>query len=70
MFAIFSAQQQFRAIFPEADDQLLNYLDDDGMSIEPSWYIPVVPVALMNGCDGIGECLFEGLKVVNNLKPS
>lgn len=43
-----------RALFPQADDALLTFLDDDGQSIEPEWYMPVVPQVLMNGAEGIG----------------
>ena len=43
-----------RALFHKADDQLLNYLTDDGASIEPEYYVPVLPMVLINGSDGIG----------------
>ncbi|CAM9132193.1 unnamed protein product [Discosporangium mesarthrocarpum] len=43
-----------RAIFHPDDDPLLNYLDDDGLSIEPEYYIPVLPLILVNGSEGIG----------------
>ena len=43
-----------RALFPQNDDALLEYLDDDGQSIEPQWYMPVVPQVLLNGAEGIG----------------
>ncbi|KAN0060781.1 DNA topoisomerase 2 [Thecaphora frezii] len=43
-----------RALYHPADEKLLNYLDDDGQSIEPEWYIPVVPQVLLNGSEGIG----------------
>lgn len=43
-----------RALFNAKDDALLNYLDDDGQSIEPEWYVPVVPQVLLNGGEGIG----------------
>ena len=43
-----------RAIFPEADDAVLNYLDDDGTLVEPEYYIPIIPFALINGISGIG----------------
>lgn len=43
-----------RKIYHPDDDALLNYLDDDGMSIEPEYYVPVIPMALVNGSDGIG----------------
>ena len=29
-----------RAMFPECDDALLNYLDEDGQRIEPDYYYP------------------------------
>ncbi|GAA6023335.1 hypothetical protein JCM10207_005750, partial [Rhodosporidiobolus poonsookiae] len=43
-----------RSVFHPADDDILDYLNDDGQSIEPSWYIPVLPMVLVNGSDGIG----------------
>ncbi|KAG8785302.1 DNA topoisomerase 2 [Serendipita sp. 397] len=43
-----------RTIFHPADDALLNYLKEDNLSIEPEWYVPVIPLVLVNGADGIG----------------
>jgi len=43
-----------RYLFPEADDAILNYLDDDGTIVEPEYYVPIIPFALMNGISGIG----------------
>eukprot|EP00804_Cyclotella_cryptica_P008042 CCRYP_004548-RA/>CCRYP_004548-RA protein AED:0.12 eAED:0.22 QI:0/0.6/0/1/1/1/6/0/1916 len=43
-----------RAIFHPDDDALLNYLNDDGLSIEPEYYVPVIPMVLVNGSEGIG----------------
>ena len=43
-----------RKIFPETDDNILQYLDDDGQSIQPEYYIPIIPMALVNGSIGIG----------------
>ncbi|KAJ3222418.1 DNA topoisomerase 2 [Clydaea vesicula] len=43
-----------RAVYHPADDAILKYLNDDGQNIEPEWYIPILPMILMNGCDGIG----------------
>ncbi|KAK7243530.1 hypothetical protein RIF29_38329 [Crotalaria pallida] len=43
-----------RCIFHEDDDKLLKYLNEDGRSIEPSWYIPIIPMVLVNGSEGIG----------------
>lgn len=43
-----------RKVFREEDLPILKYLDDDGMSIEPEYYIPIVPMILINGGFGIG----------------
>ena len=43
-----------RSLFPEADDAILNYLDDDGTKVEPEFYVPIIPFALVNGIKGIG----------------
>jgi len=43
-----------RFIFPEADDPVLNYLNDDGTIVEPEYYVPIIPFALINGISGIG----------------
>jgi DNA topoisomerase-2 len=44
-----------RLVFHKDDEALINYLDDDGLSIEPDHYVPIIPMVLVNGCDGIGE---------------
>ena len=43
-----------RAIFHPDDDKILDYLDDDGISVEPRHYLPVLPMVLVNGADGVG----------------
>lgn len=43
-----------RMIFKEEDNVILNYQDDDGQQIEPEYYIPVIPMILVNGGIGIG----------------
>ncbi len=43
-----------RSIFPEADDAVLTYKDDDGTLVEPEYYVPIIPFCLMNGISGIG----------------
>ncbi len=43
-----------RRLFDSRDDPILNYLDDDGKSIEPDYYVPVMPSVLINGTEGIG----------------
>jgi DNA topoisomerase-2 len=43
-----------RCIFPEQDDKILKYLDDDGTPVEPQFYVPIIPMVLVNGSKGIG----------------
>ncbi|BFZ54993.1 DNA topoisomerase 2 [Savitreella phatthalungensis] len=63
-----------RRIFCEADAPLLNYLNDDGLSIEPEWYVPVLPMVLVNGAAGIGTGWstsipnFDPREIVDNLR--
>ena len=63
-----------RKIFPAADDALLNYLQDDGQSIEPEWYVPIIPACLFSDASGIGTGYstnipnFNPREIVENLK--
>lgn len=43
-----------RHIFNPQDDPILKYLQDDNQLVEPQWYIPIIPMVLVNGADGIG----------------
>ena len=43
-----------RLIFKEEDNAILNYQDDDGQQIEPEYYVPIIPMILVNGGIGIG----------------
>ncbi|KAK5640442.1 hypothetical protein RI129_011253 [Pyrocoelia pectoralis] len=43
-----------RLIFHSDDDPLLKHEYDDNKKIEPVWYIPILPMILVNGADGIG----------------
>jgi DNA topoisomerase-2 len=43
-----------RHIFPETDDAILEYLDDDGQIVEPRFYAGVLPMVVVNGAKGIG----------------
>ena len=43
-----------RSIFPHLDDNVLNYLNDDGVMVEPIFYAPIIPMILVNGSKGIG----------------
>jgi DNA topoisomerase-2 len=46
--------KEARTIFDPKDDDILTYLDDDGRSIEPEYYMPTLPMILVNGSEGIG----------------
>ena len=43
-----------RKIFMENDDNLLLYNVEEGLKIEPVWYVPIIPMVLVNGAEGIG----------------
>jgi len=63
-----------RAIFKELDDPILEYQDEEGLSIEPVWYCPIIPMILVNGADGIGTGWstsvpnFNPRDIINNLR--
>lgn len=41
-------------LFPADDHHVLPYAEDDGKIVEPVYYAPVLPLALINGAHGIG----------------
>jgi DNA topoisomerase II len=43
-----------KKIFRKEDLPILEYLDDDGLRIEPEFYVPLIPMILVNGAVGIG----------------
>jgi len=43
-----------RYIYRKEDDAVLDYLEDDGFPVEPLFYVPIVPMILVNGGKGIG----------------
>ncbi|TDH72733.1 hypothetical protein CCR75_003686 [Bremia lactucae] len=47
-------EQMTRVLYDPLDNDCLKYLSEDGQSIEPEWYIPIIPMVLVNGSDGIG----------------
>lgn len=53
---IFTKMMKYtRILFPETDDDLLNYTLDDGLKVEPDNYYPILPMILVNGVRvGIG----------------
>lgn len=63
-----------RLIFNPKDDPLLKHNYDDGKRIEPEWYIPIIPMVLVNGADGIGTgwstkiANYNPREIVSNLR--
>lgn len=63
-----------RKLFNPLDEPLLAYNTDDDHTIEPEAYVPVVPLVLINGADGIGTGWSSSIPnynpedVVENLK--
>ena len=47
-------QPYMKDLVPADDLPCLKYRDDDGLSVEPEWYAPVLPMLLVNGARGIG----------------
>ncbi len=62
-----------KVIFNDKDSELLKYLEDDGQTIEPEFFLPIIPMILVNGCEGIGTgystfipC-YSPLQIIDNL---
>lgn len=41
-------------MFPAEDEPLLKYKWEESLRVEPDWYVPIIPMVLINGADGIG----------------
>jgi len=41
-------------LYPALDFPLLEYNEDDGVTCEPKFYVPIIPMVLVNGMNGIG----------------
>ena len=57
-----------RNIFKKEDDNILNYLNDDGNMVEPDWYAPIIPMILINGSKGIGTGFSTDIPSFNPVK--
>jgi DNA topoisomerase-2 len=56
-----------RSIFPALDDNVLQYLNDDGLIVEPLFYAPIIPMVLVNGSKGIGTGFSTDIMCYNPL---
>jgi DNA topoisomerase-2 len=52
-------------LFPEDDFPLLEYLDDDGVKVEPRFYVPILPTVLINGNCGVGTAYSTDIPCFN-----
>ncbi|ORM40063.1 DNA topoisomerase 2 [Babesia sp. Xinjiang] len=63
-----------RLIFVEEDDNILQYQNEEGQTIEPLYYIPTIPMVLVNGSEGIGTGFssqipnYNPLDIIRNLR--
>jgi len=57
-----------RYLFPQADDNVLTYLNDDGQPVEPIYYAPIIPMILVNGSKGIGTGFSTDIMCYNPLQ--
>ena len=60
-------------IFKKVDNHLLNEQFDDGLPIEPEYYVPIIPMILVNGTEGIGTGFstkippYNPINIIDNL---
>ena len=57
-----------RSIYPALDDNVLDYLNDDGLLVEPVYYAPIIPMVLVNGSKGIGTGFSTDIMCYNPLQ--
>lgn len=60
-------------VYNKSDNEILKYLDDDGNKVEPEFYVPILPMILVNGSQGVGTGFstfipcYNPIEIVNNL---
>ncbi|XP_023932528.1 LOW QUALITY PROTEIN: DNA topoisomerase 2-alpha-like [Lingula anatina] len=63
-----------RAVFNAHDEPLYKYCYDDNLKVEPQFYVPILPMVLVNGAEGIGTGWstkipnYDIREIVSNLK--
>lgn len=61
-------------LFKKDDELILKNLDDDGYMVEPEYYVPILPLILINGAIGIGTGFstnipcFNPKDIIKNIK--
>lgn len=54
-----------KKIFHPDDLPILDYLQDDGEQIEPMYFLPIIPMILVNGAEGIGTGFSTNIPMYN-----
>jgi DNA topoisomerase-2 len=54
-----------KKIYNSVDENLLHYLEDEGAVIEPEYYVPIIPMVLVNGASGIGTAYSTNIPCYN-----
>jgi DNA gyrase/topoisomerase IV subunit B len=54
-------------LYRKDDAPLLDYIDDDGQVVEPTFYVPILPMVLLNGACGIGTGFSTSIPCFNPL---
>ncbi|KAI1098044.1 type II DNA topoisomerase [Jackrogersella minutella] len=63
-----------RRVFSPLDEPVLEYQVEDGKRMEPKVYVPVIPMVLVNGADGIGTGWstsipnYHPMEIIKNLR--
>jgi len=61
-------------LFNKLDEPIYKYTKDDGIDVEPEFYVPILPMVLINGSQGIGTGWstdipkFNPLDILENIK--
>ena len=55
------------SLFNQKRFSTYKYNDEEGMKIEPEWYLPILPTVLINGTQGIGTGYSSNIPTFNHL---
>jgi DNA topoisomerase-2 len=55
-------------IINKDDNEILTYQNDDGFPIEPVYYVPIIPMILVNGGSGIGSAYATNIPSFNPIE--
>jgi DNA topoisomerase-2 len=54
-----------RSLYIEDDDSLMEAIIEEGQAVEPKWYLPIIPMILVNGADGLGTGWISSIPCYN-----